>query len=88
MVPRRLRWHLNRNWLRRRVMPQVALWAHLRKDGPMSEEPLRLRPFKEADLDPVRRFDTDPSTRGPYLSSRFRSPTLADAAGRRTAARR
>jgi hypothetical protein len=54
----------------------------------MSEEPLRLRPIKEADLDPLRRFDTDPSTRGPYLSSRFRSPTLADAAGRRTAARR
>jgi [ribosomal protein S5]-alanine N-acetyltransferase len=40
----------------------------------MSEEPLRLRPIKEADLDPLRRFDTDPSTRGPYLSSRFRSP--------------
>ena len=40
----------------------------------MSEEPLRLRPIKEADFDPLRRFDTDPSTRGPYLSSGFRSP--------------
>jgi [ribosomal protein S5]-alanine N-acetyltransferase len=42
--------------------------------GPMSEEPIRLRPIEEADLDPLRRFDTDPSSTGPYLSSSFRSP--------------
>jgi [ribosomal protein S5]-alanine N-acetyltransferase len=40
----------------------------------MSEEPVRLRPIEEADLDTLRRFDTDPSTRGPHLSSGFRSP--------------
>jgi ribosomal-protein-alanine N-acetyltransferase len=40
----------------------------------MSEEPVRLRPIEEADLDTLRRFDIDPSTRGPYLSSGFRSP--------------
>ena len=40
----------------------------------MSEEPVRLRPIEEADLDTLRRFDTDPSSRGPHLSSGFRSP--------------
>jgi hypothetical protein len=33
-----------------------------------------LRPIEEADLDVLSRLDTDPSTRGPYLSSSFRSP--------------
>jgi [ribosomal protein S5]-alanine N-acetyltransferase len=42
----------------------------------MSEEPVRLRPIEEADLDTLRRFDIDPSTRGPYLSSGFRSPRV------------
>jgi ribosomal-protein-alanine N-acetyltransferase len=42
--------------------------------GQMPQEPLRLRPIEEADLDPLRRFDTDPSSRGPYLPSAFRSP--------------
>jgi [ribosomal protein S5]-alanine N-acetyltransferase len=40
----------------------------------MSEEPIRLRPIEEADLDTLRRFDTDPSSRGPFLPSGFRSP--------------
>jgi [ribosomal protein S5]-alanine N-acetyltransferase len=40
----------------------------------MPEEPVRLRPIEEADLDALRRFDVDPSSRGPYLSSGFRSP--------------
>jgi ribosomal-protein-alanine N-acetyltransferase len=40
----------------------------------MPDEPVRLRPIEEADLDTLRRFDTDPSSRGPYLSSGFRSP--------------
>jgi ribosomal-protein-alanine N-acetyltransferase len=40
----------------------------------MPDEPVRLRPIEEADLDTLRRFDIDPSTRGPYLSSSFRSP--------------
>jgi RimJ/RimL family protein N-acetyltransferase len=40
----------------------------------MPQEPVRLRPIEEADLDTLRRFDTDPSARGPYLSSGFRSP--------------
>jgi len=40
----------------------------------MADGPVRLRPIEEADLDVLRRFDIDPSTRGPYLSSRFRSP--------------
>src|SRR4029453_12694098 len=40
----------------------------------MLEEPVRLRPIEEADLDTLRRFDIDPSSRGPYLSSGFRSP--------------
>jgi hypothetical protein len=39
----------------------VARQGDLRKDGPMSEEPVRLRPIEEADLDFLRRFDTDPS---------------------------
>jgi len=42
--------------------------------GCMPEAPLRLRPIEEADLDTLRRFDTDPSSRGPYLPSAFRSP--------------
>jgi RimJ/RimL family protein N-acetyltransferase len=40
----------------------------------MPDAPIRLRPIEEADLDGLRRFDTDPSTRGPYLPSPFRSP--------------
>jgi [ribosomal protein S5]-alanine N-acetyltransferase len=40
----------------------------------MPDQPVRLRPIEEADLDTLRRFDTDPSSRGPYLSSGFRSP--------------
>jgi ribosomal-protein-alanine N-acetyltransferase len=42
----------------------------------MSDAPIRLRPIEEADLDTLRRFDTDPSSRGPYLSSGFRSPEI------------
>jgi RimJ/RimL family protein N-acetyltransferase len=42
----------------------------------MPEDPVRLRPIEEADLDILRRFDTDPSCRGPYLSSGFRSPQI------------
>jgi [ribosomal protein S5]-alanine N-acetyltransferase len=42
----------------------------------MPDEPVRLRPIEEADLDTLRRFDTDPSSRGPYLSSGFRSPHI------------
>jgi hypothetical protein len=42
----------------------------------MLEEPVRLRPIEEADLDPLRRFDIDPSSKGPYLSSIFRSPQI------------
>jgi RimJ/RimL family protein N-acetyltransferase len=42
----------------------------------MPEGPLRLRPIEEADLEPLRRFDTDPSSRGPYLPSAFRSPQV------------
>ena len=40
----------------------------------MPDELVRLRPIEEADLDTLRRFDTEPSARGPYLSSGFRSP--------------
>lgn len=40
----------------------------------MPDAPVRLRPIEEADLDTLRRFDTDPSSRGPYLPSAFRSP--------------
>jgi ribosomal-protein-alanine N-acetyltransferase len=40
----------------------------------MVQEPVRLRPIEEADLDTLCRFDTDPTARGPYVSSRFRSP--------------
>jgi len=40
----------------------------------MPDDPVRLRPIEEADLDTLRRFDTDPSTRGPYLPLAFRSP--------------
>jgi ribosomal-protein-alanine N-acetyltransferase len=40
----------------------------------MPEEPVRLRPIEEADLDLLSRFDTDPSSRGPYQPSSFRSP--------------
>jgi [ribosomal protein S5]-alanine N-acetyltransferase len=48
--------------------------ANPRNDGHMPEEPVRLRPIEEADLDTLRQFDTDPSARGPYLPSSFRSP--------------
>ena len=40
----------------------------------MPDATVRLRPIEEADLDMLRRFDTDPSSRGPHLSSGFRSP--------------
>jgi RimJ/RimL family protein N-acetyltransferase len=40
----------------------------------MPDAPVRLRPIEEADLDALRRFDTDPSSRGPYLTSGFRGP--------------
>jgi RimJ/RimL family protein N-acetyltransferase len=40
----------------------------------MPDAPVRLHPIEEADLDGLRRFDTDPSTRGPYLPSPFCSP--------------
>jgi [ribosomal protein S5]-alanine N-acetyltransferase len=40
----------------------------------MPDAPVRLRPIEAADLDPLGRFDTDPSTRGPYQPSGFRSP--------------
>ncbi|HKO83071.1 MAG TPA: GNAT family protein [Actinomycetota bacterium] len=40
----------------------------------MPEESVRLRPIEEADLDTLRRSDSDPSSRGPHLSSGFRSP--------------
>jgi [ribosomal protein S5]-alanine N-acetyltransferase len=40
----------------------------------MPDEPVWLRPIDEADLDALGRFDTDPSARGPFLSSGFRSP--------------
>ena len=39
----------------------------------MPDVPVRLRPIEGADLDVLRRFDTDPSSRGPYLTSGFRS---------------
>ena len=42
----------------------------------MPDASVRLRPIEEADLDALRRFDTDPSSRGPYLSSSFRSPQV------------
>jgi [ribosomal protein S5]-alanine N-acetyltransferase len=41
--------------------------------GHMPDQPLRLRPIEEADLDLLRRFDTDSSSKGPYLPSVFRS---------------
>jgi [ribosomal protein S5]-alanine N-acetyltransferase len=41
---------------------------------PMPDVPVRLRPIGEADLDLLSRFDTDPSSRGPYLASGFRNP--------------
>ena len=40
----------------------------------MPDEPVRLCPIEEADLDILRRFDIDPSAGGPCLSSGFRSP--------------
>jgi RimJ/RimL family protein N-acetyltransferase len=54
--------------------PEVALAVGPRNDGHMPDEPVRLRPIEEADLDTLRQLDTDPSTRGPYLPSTFRSP--------------
>jgi [ribosomal protein S5]-alanine N-acetyltransferase len=53
-----------------------ALPGGSRNDDPMPDEPVRLRPIEEADLDTLRRFDIDPSSRGPYLSSDFRSPQI------------
>jgi [ribosomal protein S5]-alanine N-acetyltransferase len=41
---------------------------------PMPDVPVRLRPIGEADLDLLSRFDTDSSSRGPYLASGFRNP--------------
>jgi ribosomal-protein-alanine N-acetyltransferase len=42
----------------------------------MPDAPVRLRPIEEADLDALRRFDSDPSARGPYLPSAFRNPQV------------
>ena len=42
----------------------------------MPDAPVRLRPIEEADLDVLRRFDTDPASRGAYLPSPFRSPCV------------
>lgn len=42
----------------------------------MPDAPVRLRPIEEADLDILRRFDTDPSSRGPYLPAGFRNPRV------------
>jgi hypothetical protein len=53
----------------------IALPASSRNDGRMPDEPIRLRPIEEADLDILRRFDTDHPP-GPYLSSGFRSPHI------------
>jgi RimJ/RimL family protein N-acetyltransferase len=41
----------------------------------MPKVPVRLRPIEEGDLDALRRFDIDPSSRGPYLGSGFRDPS-------------
>jgi ribosomal-protein-alanine N-acetyltransferase len=65
--------------------PQIALLAGPRNAGPMPEEPLRLRPIEEADLVTLRRFDTDPPARGPYLPSASGSPQVRRRAGRRAA---
>jgi RimJ/RimL family protein N-acetyltransferase len=51
-----------------------ALPGAPRNDGPMPDEPVRLRPIEEADLDSLHRFESDPSSMGPYLPSAFRSP--------------
>ena len=42
----------------------------------MPDDPVRLRPIEEPDLDLLSRLDTDPGSRGPYLSSGFRSPQV------------
>jgi hypothetical protein len=51
----------------------------------MPEEPVRLRPIEQADLDVLRRLDTDPSASEPFEWTGFRDPKPDDAAGRRTA---
>jgi ribosomal-protein-alanine N-acetyltransferase len=40
----------------------------------MPEEPVRLRPIQQADLDVLGRLDTDPSAREPFEWTGFRDP--------------
>jgi [ribosomal protein S5]-alanine N-acetyltransferase len=40
----------------------------------MPEEPVRLRPIEQADLDVLRRLDTDPSASEPFEWTGFRDP--------------
>jgi ribosomal-protein-alanine N-acetyltransferase len=44
------------------------------KDRAMSEEPVRLRPIAEADLDALGRFDTDPAASQPFEWTGFADP--------------
>ena len=40
----------------------------------MPHAPVQLRPIEGTDLDTLRRFDTDPSSRGHYMPTAFHSP--------------
>jgi ribosomal-protein-alanine N-acetyltransferase len=52
----------------------MALWGAPRNDGSMPDDPARLRPIEEADLDLLRRFDTDPAASQPFEWTGFRDP--------------
>jgi hypothetical protein len=40
----------------------------------MPDDPVRLRPIEEADLNLLRRLDTDPAASQPFESTGFRDP--------------
>src|SRR5215212_1861683 len=49
----------------------------------MPDDPARLRPIEEADLDLLRRLDTDPAASQPFEWTGFRDRVPAGAAGSR-----
>jgi RimJ/RimL family protein N-acetyltransferase len=51
-----------------------ALPGDPRHDGLMPDDPIRLRPIEEADLNLLRRLDTDPAASRPFEWTGFRDP--------------
>jgi [ribosomal protein S5]-alanine N-acetyltransferase len=57
-----------------RSRPSFALAVQPRDDDLLPDEPVRLRPIEEADLDLLSRFDTDAAASQPFEWTGFRDP--------------